>query len=351
MDPNLNDQNFNPGGIRDIPDSRDFKQIAKIVSPYDFTDGYDVEEVLRVKLKNPSFSLPVKNQGGSFSCGGQAWSYYGQVLEAIKTGTFEEDSAKFIYAQTAVEGGGSDGRTNCDLVVKKGWGRERYTASYENGNPPTETFITRASDITQKAYDDAKGFSAFSYVLESIESDMIDVVAWAIEENHGVILGVAGQNNGTWYSNQPKPPTSSIGVWNHWVYAGKTGMINGKKAVKIINSWGAGIGDKGWQWIDEDYFKTNNVWAVWIIKTNHSFDQNLEFGMEGQEVKNLQVALRKLGHFNYGSITGFYGNITMEAVKSFQRAEKIVTWGTPGTTGYGRTGPRTRARLNSYFAV
>jgi hypothetical protein len=348
MDPNPNDPNFNPGGIKDIPDNRDFRETARIVSPYDFTKGYDIEEILRARLNNPQFKIPVKNQGGSFSCGGQAWGYYGQVLEALKTGTFEEDSAKYIYAQTAVPGGGSAGRTNCDLVVNKGWGREILTPSYENGNPPTEAFITRVSDITQAAHDDAKGFSAFSYLIETSD---IDAVAWAIEANQGVILGVTGQSNGTWHSSQPKPPTGENGLWNHWVYAGKTGIVNGKRAIKILNSWGNTIGDGGWQWIDEDYFASGRIFSVWIIKTSHTFSQNLEFGMEGQEVKNLQLALRKLGHFKYGSITGFYGNITMEAVKSFQKTENIVTWGNPTLTGYGRCGPKTRARLNTYFAV
>lgn len=45
--------------------------------------------------------------------------------------------------------------------------------------------------------------------------------------------------------------------------------------------------------------------------------------------------------------TGFYGDVTTNAVRNFQRNHGIVSGGTFETTGYGLVGPSTRAKLNS----
>ena len=105
IDPNS--PNFDPGGVPDRVDNRDFKwdEIGFGTSPFDWQKGFDIEFELGTKL-------PTKDQDGSYSCGGQAWSQYAGVLEATFSGTLEERSAKFFYAQTYQKGGGSSGRDN-----------------------------------------------------------------------------------------------------------------------------------------------------------------------------------------------------------------------------------------------
>lgn len=66
--------------------------------------------------------------------------------------------------------------------------------------------------------------------------------------------------------------------------------------------------------------------------------QNLRFGSRGPQVAALQMRLRALGYFN-GPITGFYGPLTRNAVRAFQRAH--------GVSATGTVGPLTRAVLNS----
>jgi len=65
------------GAVReDIPDPRDYqwgKDVGMATIPFDWDKGYDVEEEVSKVLGVP-FKLPVKNQNGSSSCGGQAWS-------------------------------------------------------------------------------------------------------------------------------------------------------------------------------------------------------------------------------------------------------------------------------------
>ncbi len=55
-------------------------------------------------------------------------------------------------------------------------------------------------------------------------------------------------------------------------------------------------------------------------------------GDQGKEVKELQASLRDMGYFKYHKLTGYYGRITENAVKQFQRDNGIKVSGTVGTT-------------------
>jgi len=63
--------------------------------------------------------------------------------------------------------------------------------------------------------------------------------------------------------------------------------------------------------------------------------------MRSPEVQMLQECLKYLGLFNYPECTGYFGGITLKAVKAFQILNDI-----PAT---GFVGPLTRAKLNSIF--
>lgn len=362
------DINFNPGALPDIPDERDYQwqEIGFAAAPFDWGVGYDVEAELRLKLNDSNFSIPVKDQNGSGSCGGQAWSYYDASFEAMATGTYEERSAKYIYAQTFVPPMGSHGRTNSELVKNQGVARETLTTSYDKGKPPTEAFMQRVQDITVEARNDAKKARAKGYASVSFD---IDSIAQAARENHGVVIGIVGQNNGTWYTPFPKPPTMQGERWYHWVYVGKAKLINGKKHIGFVNSWGTACGDRGWQWIDEDYVKTllpGDVYGRAIFSTwtqvfdpasledgfKYTFTKEMDFGAIGAEVVALQKALKQEECFpSYVPATGLFGLITQNAVKKFQAKYGIVSSGSPSTTGYGRVGKKTMAQLNKLFAV
>lgn len=66
-------------------------------------------------------------------------------------------------------------------------------------------------------------------------------------------------------------------------------------------------------------------------------------GTSGTAVSALQKFLKAQGHYTYGEITGFFGNVTQSAVESFQKAQGIVSSGTAITTGLGKVGPTTRS--------
>ncbi|MEK7509147.1 MAG: peptidoglycan-binding protein, partial [Patescibacteria group bacterium] len=72
----------------------------------------------------------------------------------------------------------------------------------------------------------------------------------------------------------------------------------------------------------------------------------LKLGSSGDDVSRLQQFLAlDPSVYPEGLVTGYYGALTEAAIKRFQCKNKIVCDGTPETTGYGVTGPRTAAIL------
>ena len=320
----LSEKQFGNGGIKDKPDSRDYQysEIAMGSMPFDWNTPFDIESKIGL--------IPIKNQYTSFSCGGQAWSYYSYVLDPTNR---EEKSAKFIYSQTHVGTGGSDGRTNCDLCAKKGVSSETLCPSYLPDKTTNESFMIRSIDINAQAWADATTNREKSYLAVNVD---IDSVAQAIRDNNGVVLGVSGKNNGTWLSPFPKPP-DKLGpdCWAHWLYAGKVKTIDGKKYIGVLNSWGPFVGEQGWQWLSEDYFKQIFIWACWTMiyldSIPYVFTKTLRKGDTGFEVRMLQA---KLGIF----VDGNFGSNTKKAVIAFQLTHLL--------TPDGVVGPKTNAKLN-----
>jgi peptidoglycan hydrolase-like protein with peptidoglycan-binding domain len=71
-------------------------------------------------------------------------------------------------------------------------------------------------------------------------------------------------------------------------------------------------------------------------------------GSRGADVTSLQQYLAANPSFYpAGLVTGYYGTLTEEAVEKFQTFYGIVSSGTPASTGFGRVGPRTLAKINS----
>lgn len=73
----------------------------------------------------------------------------------------------------------------------------------------------------------------------------------------------------------------------------------------------------------------------------------LEPGMTGSEVSALQTFLAAdPAVYPEGLITGYYGSLTTSAVQRYQCKNGIVCSGSVESTGYGRVGPLTLAKIN-----
>lgn len=317
------------GALLSPKDSRDYiygETIGMASLPYDWAKNYDIEEIL-------GFKIPVKDQGRSNSCGGQAWATYNSILECIMTKTFEEESAKFIFAHTHVGDSGSRGRDNCDICINKGVSKESLCLSYENGLPPSNNFMIDLASIKEEAFKDALNnkSKAYSQVKQTVED-----LAVSIRDNYGSVFGIYGNNNGTWRTDYPTSPKniSKSDCWAHWVYVGKIKVENGVKYFGLINSWGDSVGDNGWQWINaEEYVKwLFEVWAMTPLdNTKFIFTKNMKYGSSGLDVKMLQT---KLGL----KVDGIFGKDTKLAVQGFQLRNHLVA--------DGIVGPKTLLVLN-----
>lgn len=71
----------------------------------------------------------------------------------------------------------------------------------------------------------------------------------------------------------------------------------------------------------------------------------LSLRSRGSDVTSLQNFLIAQGTLAAGNNTGYFGSLTQKALQQWQASKGIVSSGTPATTGYGSTGPKTRAAL------
>ena len=72
-------------------------------------------------------------------------------------------------------------------------------------------------------------------------------------------------------------------------------------------------------------------------------DGSISPGDKGAIVATIQTRLKALGYYTYSKISEFYGPITEEAVRAFQKAN--------GLTVDGEIGPKTLSKLNSSSAI
>jgi peptidoglycan hydrolase-like protein with peptidoglycan-binding domain len=90
------------------------------------------------------------------------------------------------------------------------------------------------------------------------------------------------------------------------------------------------------------------VASLYAASVEAAITSSLDFGDNGANVTELQTYLAtNASIYPSGLVTGYYGPLTRAAVERFQTAQGIVSSGTPESTGYGRVGPTTMARINS----
>ena len=255
---------FGTGCIPDESDDRDLKYEETLSGDETLTDeewqkGFDIEKEIGVKI-------PIKNQGKSSSCVGNGWAYYNAILNTIEEKLYKEVSAKSIYSQIFQPGGGASIRDGAKLIVDWGALQESYLTSYNNSQLPTEDFMRELSWKNQKADDMAKILKAKEYRVIAGQPT-IDKCAKAIKDGMGMVFGLYGENNGTWGSNEPRPPKTK--VWAHCIIGGKYGIDRLGKYIATPNSWGERSKDElhpdGWQKLREDYFSDSFIFNPWVL--------------------------------------------------------------------------------------
>lgn len=271
------------GAIQDEIDNRDLAFSS--VAPFDWELGFDIELVLgyrqsvtydqfwgtrgrsgwgvlryaeivkecREKNIKP-FLIPVKDQGGSSSCTGQALATYLSVLNMIETGQWVEISPRDIYAYISLgKDKGARLRDALKLATKRGVATRELVPCYINNEPMTEEQYLEKPEETEAIKAVRIALQSKSYtVINGTPAERMEAMAWATLLNFGCYFGVSGESNGTWRKEWPQPPIKR--GWGHAIFCGKAGTYAGKKAIELLNSWGDKTGSRGWQKLGENYF-------------------------------------------------------------------------------------------------
>ncbi|MEK7087441.1 MAG: peptidoglycan-binding domain-containing protein, partial [Patescibacteria group bacterium] len=83
------------------------------------------------------------------------------------------------------------------------------------------------------------------------------------------------------------------------------------------------------------------------VAQGYNFVRPLALGLRHADVSKLQEALKTDSSvYPEGTVSGYFGPLTLKAVKKFQEKYGIASSGEPG---YGNVGPKTREKLNELF--
>ncbi len=303
------------GGVRSLQSSFDRKlnriirnKVGKAGIPFDWQKGIHVQD--------HTGKITIKDQGQSDSCGGQAKAYWLGIVTAIVSGQpYTEQSAKSIYSRIYYPGGGT---TVYNLEKDLGAVDEIIVSS----QPPTETNLEDKSwtdDVNLKLAMSKAGWTAISVNID------MESIAEAIRDYGAIIWEITGQNNGTWLSNSPIPPTKTLNssMWNHFMCSAGAGTWNGQQAIDMFQSWGILVGDDGIQHFTADYINSGYILDCFTFvkkKPNFVFTQDLKSGDQNNDVLQLQ---KRLGSWQ----TGYYGFVTWCAVNLYQYLHGITRTG------------------------
>ena len=99
------------------------------------------------------------------------------------------------------------------------------------------------------------------------------------------------------------------------------------------------------------YYKDCYDCTLKKVPTNdtRAFKRTLNKGVQGTDVIILQKKLNEWGFYDQANFSGYYGVLTEEAVKRFQKEYRIISYGNPSTTGYGSVGWSTLSKLNELY--
>jgi peptidoglycan hydrolase-like protein with peptidoglycan-binding domain len=324
--------NYN-GAIEDPIDERDYQ--SKEIGFYAPVNWVEKKEFRQ---------FPNKDQDGSLSCVAQAVSKILGIENYLEEGKYFPLSARDIYVRRSnAPAGGMIYREAMKIGNENG-------ATLESLIPSESQSEVQMNDITDRTpYTELVGRLGRGGAYISIPTNSIDEIASVIATGKAVLLGFRFDYN-EWDLDVPVIKAGSQLSCGHGVAGVDFTLYNGKKAIVIDESWG--FKNIKQRIITEEWFNGRCVSAWYfenlsnnqaLIETTEKyiFNNDLSFGMQNEEVKELHKVLMSFGLLKIKEPTGYFGSLTKTAVMEYQTLKSI----TP-VSGY--VGPLTRQALNNY---
>lgn len=288
-------------------------------------------------LKTGFKSYPIRDQGSQMTCTTYVQAKQLAVDELTENGFYRELSPRSLYPYVFHPAGGSHAIQVAKLAVKQGMTLE--TLLKTDG-------LSEAEARSDKGYvTDAKMvalvYKPDSFIECSTDFETIASILQSFQEQgKKKVIGasVVGMNNGTWLSNMPVPPGPGVdpmNLWYHRITITDFGLINGKKVLAFDNTFGTEAGNKGQQFLTEEYMPrlygglyTLNRPDDLVTMSNtvppptYTWTKNLAYGAQGPDVLALQQALQSMGVFPISSFvkpTGAFYGTTKKSVELFQQ--------------------------------
>lgn len=336
------EKRFGTGALPDPVDERDFRHEEIVPRSDTFRIANWTEKPQEDWRKFPIFS-----QDGSGSCVGQTVAKLLGIENFVEEGKFVQFSARDIYSRGYQYESGMIYRDGMDIGYKFGSTIEQLMPSQNMGEDAMRKSGDRTTFTDQTALV-GKGGNYFALPLN------FDSIANVVLTGKSVALGTRF-NTGQWNSGEVQ--TTANGQYGHATAVVDFTIWKGKKALVFDNSWGESWGFYGQGVITEDQLPgVNSAWYYGNLpndwrnqtqpqptKPKFEFTRDLKVGMNNNDVSMLQECLKYEQLFP-SSIpsTGYFGGVTLDAVKKLQ-----VKYGIDQT---GYVGQQTRARLNELFS-
>lgn len=323
--------------------------------------------------------LTVEDQKDKGTCVGQAEGKDAEFQNFLETGKVVQLSKRGLYKlcklQDGLDAQGTYPRIAANIRVSTGIPREALIK--DDNTLPYEKYMQ--VEITNEIKTSASEFRSKGYSFVTTLEELKTAIDVTKAFNATLFVGD--------FNNVPVKPLDKNGQYDGthriWVIGYEDVEEDGRTRTKVyfLNSWGIkwakakksadrkwlekGV---GWFYFDEFaplYFRDAIVYLDmpneiidFAKKQQFIFPRQLDKGMRGTDVMELQKRLnteiaqdgdpcfryKERGEYVF---TTYFGTETEKAVQRYQAVKRIVNYGDPKSTGYGRVGKLTLAALNS----
>ena len=275
------------------------------------------------KPENEWRTFPVQNQDGSGSCVAQTARKLLRVIFSNLAGKDLDFSASHIYQRRQNKPqGGMIGVDAMNILIK---------GTTLNSLMPSDNLTDAQMDlIPETSFDKKVGevFSVSNYV--QFDNGDFETIASTIQTTGKGVMVWFYFTSSEWSRLTPIIENPSLNINNasrHSVCAIDFFLKNGKKYLLVEDS--AHFGGFTRHLISEEFFKVRNFFSAYPINFKYATSEipvideitkTLRFGMKDDQVVILQKLLQNKGYFPINiQLTGYFGSITLRAVKNFQK--------------------------------